>query len=566
MATPTIPAAPVAAPAPAAAPSPAASTAPVITATPAPAAPTATPAAGAPPSSGGPQPPAKPDASGFGNATDYYQADVTYQQELAAFKEANPDFKFEGEATTVPAPGETAPADGETKPAETEAKPAEGETKPTEETKAEEEPILLTEEQSLTPQALNELLKGDEALRAAVEANPKAKNALMKLAREHAELSQFKGIFPSADSAKFAQKEAAKAVSLRSQFQNADTPEGMAKAFDSFMGEFAVVDETGKQVIGQDGLPVFADDAYAFNEHIVDDRYFASALDEIEANLKANAFKLDQERQDELDAKTAIEILRKRDFNHRHESSAAPDPDLSSLAPDVRKQVEDRLAEAKRVEAANQAENAGKGKVSRQEQRQKGTSEFFGKSAARVWPAVDKIVEKLRAAGAIIPDWQLTTPLPGTEVSAFRNEVGNRIQQFVKADPYISDHMMQLELQYLANPNDQTMGQRVEYFDRVLQLKDESGRSLLNRIVSNIVHKYGTTVAEGGKTAETAPTGSKTPAQGTPVTPKQMTADDAWKLAEQQLSKEVQGWGNMSSAEQMTYTMGRQRELMTAKR
>ena len=565
MATPVIPSTPAASAAPSA-PSPAV-TPSSTPSTPAPATPpqTGSTPAGAPPSSG-PKPPAKPDASGFGNATDYYQADVTYQQELAAFKEANPDFKSEESAAVVPAPGDAVPADGETKPAEAETTPAEGETKPAEEAKADDEPIILAEEQSLTPQALNELLKGDEALRAAVEANPKAKNALMKLAREHAELSQFKGIFPNAESAKFAQAEAGKAVSLKAQFQNADTPEGMAKAFDSFMGEFAVVDDKGQQVIGEDGLPVFADDAYAFNEHIVDDRYFSSALSEIEANLKANAFKSDQERQDELDAKTAIEILRKRDFNHRHESSAAPDPDLSSLAPDVRKQVEDRLAEAKRVEAANQAENAGKGKASRQEQRQAGTKEFFGKSASRVWPAVDKIVEKLRAAGAIIPDWQLTTPLPGTDVSAFRNEVGNRIQQFVKADPYISDHMMQLELQYLANPNDQTMGQRVEYFDRVLQSKDETGRSLLNRIVSNIVHKYGTTVAEGGKTAETAPTASKTPAQGTPVTPKQMTADDAWKAAEQQLSKEVQGWGNMSSAEQMTYTMGRQRELMTAKR
>ena len=565
MATPVIPSTPAASAAPSA-PSPAV-TPSSTPSTPAPATPpqTGSTPAGAPPSSG-PKPPAKPDASGFGNATDYYQADVTYQQELAAFKEANPDFKSEESAAVVPAPGDAVPADGETKPAEAETTPAEGETKPAEEAKADDEPIILTEEQSLTPQALNELLKGDETLRAAVEANPKAKNALMKLAREHAELSQFKGIFPNAESAKFAQAEAGKAVSLKAQFQNADTPEGMAKAFDSFMGEFAVVDDKGQQVIGEDGLPVFADDAYAFNEHIVDDRYFSSALSEIEANLKANAFKSDQERQDELDAKTAIEILRKRDFNHRHESSAAPDPDLSSLAPDVRKQVEDRLAEAKRVEAANQAENAGKGKASRQEQRQAGTKEFFGKSAARVWPAVDKIVEKLRAAGAIIPDWQLTTPLPGSDTSAFRNEVGNRIQQFVKADPYISDHMMQLELQYLANPNDQTMGQRVEYFDRVLQSKDETGRSLLNRIVSNIVHKYGTTVAEGGKTAETAPTASKTPAQGTPVTPKQMTADDAWKAAEQQLSKEVQGWGNMSSAEQMTYTMGRQRELMTAKR
>src|ERR1035441_359602 len=80
--------APAPAPAPAAAP-PAASPAP-STATPAPAAPpvTAQPAAGAPPS--GPQPPAKLNAAEYGNAVDSYQAEVTWRQELEAFKAENP--------------------------------------------------------------------------------------------------------------------------------------------------------------------------------------------------------------------------------------------------------------------------------------------------------------------------------------------------------------------------------------------------------------------------------------------------------------------------------------------
>jgi hypothetical protein len=467
-------------------------------------------------------------------------------------------------------PAEETKAEGEA------AKPAEGETeaaktegdKPTEETKtdddAAEEPYIVNDEPALTPQALNDLIKGDDALKAALEANPAAKGQLFKMAREHAELSQFKGIFPTADSAKFARDTANRTVSLRSQFEMADTPEGMAKAFDAFAQEFAVVGADGKQVVDESGQPVFADDLYGLSEHIVS-RYADATLSEVEQRLQANQYASEAERQRDEDMKIAIDII-KGDLNPQDESKT--DPDLSGLTPDVRAQVQSRLDEAKRIEAENTAKAAGAGKQSRAELRKSGNQEFFKNAASRMWPQVDKIVEKLRSAGAVIPDWQLNTPLPGTNISAFKNEVGSKIEQFIKADPYAANHMAQLELQYLANPTPENVQQRVAHFDQILQSRDESGRSLLNRIVSGIVHKYGSSVQSGAAqppASATAPTANKEPRQGGAPRPPVLTADQAWRDAEGQLAKEVNGWQNMTDAERMSQVFTRQRQLLTAK-
>ena len=40
-------------------------------------------------------------------------------------------------------------------------------------------------------------------------------------------------------------------------YEMAETPEGMSKAFDSFMQEFAVVGADGKQVMDESGQPVY---------------------------------------------------------------------------------------------------------------------------------------------------------------------------------------------------------------------------------------------------------------------------------------------------------------------
>lgn len=481
---------------------------------------------------------------------------------MEAFKAENPGVEIpEDKPAEAAAPVETPAVDAETKPAEDETKPPEAETKP-----GDDEPFSLQDEPAITPQALNELFKGDETLKAAIEANPAAKGAIMKLAREHAELAQFKGIFPDKASAEFSRDTANRTVSLRSQFQMAEGPEGMAKAFDSFMQEFAVIGADGKQVMDDSGAPVYGDDLYAFGEHVVT-RYADSTLEEVDARLAANQYPSEAAKQRDEDLKIALDIIK----GDLHPSDTpTPDPDLSSLTPDVRAQVQSRLDEAKRIEAENKAKTAGAGKQSRAELQKKGNNEFFQAAADRLWPQVKTVVEKLRAAGAVIPDWQLTAPVPGLRGSGFENAVGNQITEYIKSDPYATSHNLQLEMQYLANPTPENMAARVKYFDRILQSRDETGRSLINRIVSGIVHKHGAQVSAAANTtaatvAAAAKNASQEPRQGGPVKPHTMTQKEAWDAAEGQLAKEVNGWQNMDAGERMSYTLGRQRQLMNAR-
>ena len=570
------PAAPAPAPAPAAAP-PAAPAAVAAPSTPAPAAPSAaptapaTPAAGAPPATpSGPQPPAKLNPGEYGNAVDSYQAEVTWRQELEAFKAENPGVAVDDESPWVGT--DTKPAEGETPAADAAAQPADGETKPadaeTPAADADAETFSLDEgPASLTPQALNDLLKGDEALKAAIEGNPAAKGALFKMAREHAELSQFKGIFPNKDAATFARDTANRTVGLRSQFQMAETPEGMSKAFDSFMQEFAVIGADGKQVVDETGSPVYGDDLYLFGEHVVD-RYADSSLAEVDARLAANQYTDEAQRERDNDLKLALSII--KDDLHPADGNpgAKKDPDLSHLPDDVRKEVQGRLDEAKRIEAANAEAKAGGKKQSRDQVRKEGTQQFFKDAGTRTFQQVDKIIDGLRKAGAIIPDWQLNTPLPGTQTSAFKNAVGMEIENHIKADPYESNKQIQLEVQYLANPTPENMAARVQAFDAILQSRDETGKSLLNRIVTKLVRKYGSEVQTAAQSQQTgkAPTASTEPKAGPAVQPKQMNADEAWSTATNQLAKEVKDWHSLSDSERLSQVFARQREILTAKR
>ena len=576
--TPVVPAAaPVAAPAPAPAPAaapPAASPALPTPASPAPAAPspTAQPTAGAPPTPAaapsGPQPPAKLNPGEYGNATDSYMAEVQWKQDLAAFKEANPGVAIEDESPwtgTEASPAETPAAEPGTETTTEEAKPAEGETKPAD-TTADDEPFGLDDAPaSLTPQALNDLFKGDEALKAAVEANPAAKGALFKMARENAELSQFKGIFPNKDAATFARDTANRTVGLRSQFQMAETPEAMAGAFDSFVQEFAVIGSDGKQVMDATGNPVYGDDLYLFGEHVVD-RYADSTLAEVEERIAANQYTDEAQRERDNDLKLALSII--KDDLHPAEPGAKADPDLSHLPDDVRKEVQGRLDEAKRIESENAAAKAGAKKQSREQVRTEGNNKFFADAGKRTFEQARSMVEKLRAAGAVIPQWQLDAKVPGQNYTAFDNEVGKAIEAHLKSDPYEYNKQFQLELQYIANPTPENLQARLSAFDAVLQSRDDSGKSLLNRVVTKLVRQYGSqasTAATAAAGTDKAPAASTEPKAGPAAQTHQMSTDDAYRMAETQLAKEVKDWHSLGYSEQMSQTLARQRKILTGR-
>ncbi len=541
VATPTAPAAAAApSPAPTPAPSPTPAAAPAQAASAAPATPS-TPS--------GPQPPAALNSGDYANASDYYMAEVAYNRELAEFKQANPDYKFEEPNAAEPSPDAPKVDD---KPAE---QPAEQKTEEQEpEAATEDDPFSLEEPQALTPQALNDIINSDQALKTALDANPAAKNQLFKMAREHAELSQFKGIFPTAESAKFAQQTAGRTIQLRTKFQMADTPEGMASAFDDFMQEFAVMGPDGKQVVDERGQPVYGDDLYLLGEHIVD-RYANNTLADVEARLQANQYKSDAERERDNDLRLALKILQ----DDLHPSEDAGAPDLSSIADEkVRADLQKRYDEVKQREDALKAQNGQQSKQQREAARKEGNQKFMAETVKRTFDQVGQTIEALRKAGAVIPDWMLKTTIPGTNQPAFYAEVGKEIDKLIKGDSYTYNQFLQLEL---LPPTPENIQQRVAAYDGLLQ-RDGN----LRKIVTRIVRAYGKEMQARANTPAPPTTAQPEVRGGSAPQPKIMTADDAYRMAEQQLAKEVKGWNNMSPAERMSYTMTRQSQLMSQSR
>jgi hypothetical protein len=127
--------------------------------------------------------------------------------------------------------------------------------------------------------------------------------------------------------------------------------------------------------------------------------------------------------------------------------------------------------------------------------------------------------------------------------------------------------MLDLEVQYVANPTPENMAARVAAFDQFLQNRDHTGKSFLNRTVTKLVRKFGQQVQEsaGNGRTETAPNASKEPTPGGAPKPVRMTSDDAYRAAEAALAKEVHGWENMGMSERLAMIMPRQRQLLSAR-
>lgn len=545
---------PPAAPPPAPAPSSPPAAAPLPVSAPGTAPITSTPTApvndgtAAPATPSGPQPPTPPNPKEFGSATDWYMADTAYQQELAKFKEEHPE-------VTIPEPVKEAP-----KAEEVSVEAAKTEETQQQEAKPEDgESFSLEDEASLTPQALNDLIKAKPEREAYLNSDPEFKNTLMKLTREHAEMLPIRGIFPSADSAKFAKKEADRKVQLTAKFQNADSREAIQAALDYFAQEFAVIGADGKQVVDESGDPVYGDDYYAMGEAYVE-RYADNTLADIEKRLAANQYASEDEKTRDLDRKVMCQLI-KEDLDP---SEIKKDPDLSGVPEHLRAGIQARLDEAKAIEAKNSAREAGQGKAAQKAQRAQANTDYFNQIGERTSKQVNKVIDAMRKAGALIPEWQLQSTIPGSNIPAFYDQVGKQVEALLRSDPYTWKTIMDLEA---APPTPQNLVDRVTFYDGVLNRTDEKGVKNLTRIVKGLVRGFGKQVTDqAAAIPEPKTTAAPEPKGGAAPGPKVMTRDDAYKQAVAQLSKEIPGWNDLQPQEQMAYAMTRQMQLLTAKR
>ena len=454
------------------------------------------------------------------------EADAAYKNDLAQFEKDNPDFK-----PAVEAPAVVDPTIDPTKVDDPNAVAAEV-----------PEPFSFEDEPAITPQSLSEMLQGDEAIKAAVEANPKVKNALHKLARENAELSQFKGLFPNRESGEFAKKTADRTVGLRMQFQKAETPELMASAFDNFMQEFAVVDATGKQVVDAQGQPVYGDDFYGLTEHVVE-RYRGNTLSEVETRLAADKYASPAEKTRDQDLKTALDII-KEDLTGVY--GKEPAPDLSALPENVRADIQKRMDDVEKREAALNGKRTEAQKAEHAQKVAQANTQYMGDISKRTFDSIQEIVKDFRSKGAVLPDWQLLAAAPGSTTPIFYQNVASEIEKIIAADPYTKMNMIELEMR---PPTPENIKARVEFFDRVL--KDS-----IRTVVKNQVRNFGKQQVEAAAARpEPTHTASVEPRSQSAPKPTILTKDQAYAQAKDTLVKTNKDFGNLSDVEQLGLVM-----------
>lgn len=535
-ATPAPPAPPPAAP-PSAPPPPAAATPP--------SAPSA-PAAPVNDGTAAPTGPKRLNPKEYANATDAYMAESAWRQE-------NPDGGSPWEEST---PAEVTVE----KPAEevqAEAPKAE-EVKVEEKAGEPEESYSLDEEPSLTPQALNDLIKGKPEREEFFNSDPELKGQLMKMAREHNELQQFRGIFPGKESAEFAKKTSDRFVTLQAKIQTAETGEAMNSAIDDFAQEFAVTGADGQPVRDADGDIEYQEDFYRFAETFIE-RWAKATIKDVEKKLQTpNLSERDKVRYE--DQKTAAEIA----LQDIHPSPEANDPDLSEVPEHIRGQVEARLAEAKKIEAQNAEAQGKQGKQAQVAQRQQANKQFFDEIGQRTFNQVSSTIDKMRKSGAAIPEWMLQTNIPGTNTPVFYSQVGTAVQELIQSDPWTRRTMAELEMR---PPTPENIQERVKFYDSVLNRTNERGISNIRGIVSKIVKGFGDGLQkqQDSRPAPTT-TAAPEPKGGGPVKPTVLTRDQAYHQAQAQLAKEVVGWDDLDHSTKMAYTFTRQNNLMSAKR
>lgn len=401
-----------------------------------------------------------------------------------------------------------------------------------------------------TPAAIADIISKDESLAKALEGNQAAKNTIFKMAREHAELKPFKELYPTIESAKFAQETASRTVDLRSKFEQADTPERMADAFTDFAEEFRIIGEDGKPKVDAAGNPVYADDFHGLIDHVVTS-YFDNAISDIKARQTANAYRSEAEKEADTDKLLMLEYLK------REGSGQEDEPDYSGLSPEVKERMERLDRENKELKERQAGDQSKAAKEQRAQQRQEYTSQYNQQSSVNILNLVENTIKTMRDAGAVIPDYALHLKAPGDDLPIFFKNISAEFQKMQRLDPYHRKQLIELEMR---PPTPENLKQRVEFTARLA--KDYIPgivRKQVAAMASSEKEKAAATKEAPKTTAVPEPRGGSAPQTGT------MTIEKAMAAAREALPKEDPKWEMYDASERNSRIMNRADRIMAGK-
>lgn len=522
---PDMPAAPAAS-APAAAPSvPAPAAAPAAAPAPAPsAAPASQPAsqpaiepAGQP---GGGQPPAAADPAAPAGAPKAAPKSEDYphnEEGLVKFLNDYDKWATENPDAAAAAELERDGQQPEAQPAEQkqDEKPAD---KPAEEKKA--DPAAAAEP---LPQAFQQALEKDPALKAALEANPAAQKLVMDAARASEAAKPILALVPTAEAAQFMAGHANTMLDLRHNFlMGIDNPEAAKAGWEGLLSQFIETDDKGQPVKDAAGKPVYGKDLRSGVLNPATNMVLGGLRDQVLNQIKD----LEQKTKGYYPSEAAknADVAALDDAGYTRDAinyvlsllsgeSADELPPLPEDATPAQKATQERL-QRQQEELKRQQQEAGQGKQAATVQAYENKMRLGWQSG--VGKAIDTAIKEAQDRGEYIPDYILHRPWidPQTKqqsnVAALAVEILNEYDATVQGIPTERNEMQRLQRLGLAGEQQRAANDarlRTTYLPTII-------RKHIDAIQDGIRESQKAEAARQGKVAEVARTEPQTASGG----------------------------------------------------
>jgi hypothetical protein len=351
---------------------------------------------------GTPAPPAEPQSEKYPATEEGLRQFIT---EHDAWEQANPD----AAAAAKAARGEQ-PAAAETKTAEQIA----AETPAAEAEAGKETPPAAATE--ALPKAFDDAIAADPALKAALEANPAARELVMEAARASEAAKPILALAPTLEAAQFMARQANVVLDVRhNMLMGVEDPEARTAGFNGLKEQFIETDDKGQPMRGADGKPVYGKDYDLCLRTPASLEKLAEMRDQVVGQIRDLEAKTKGVYPDQAAKDTDLSALEDagytRDALNCVLSILSPAPEgPPALPPDAtpeQRAFQERL-ERQQAEFRRQQEDAGKGAQANAVRQFEQTQRVNWQKG--VGKGIDDYLTAAKARGEVIPEYLITRP------------------------------------------------------------------------------------------------------------------------------------------------------------